>query len=221
MGIVWLRSYANAYLVLSQTYEIVKARFAEEKIFVEVIDALLELDNGRSLREKRRAKGGPGKLPMFGVRENPKICPRIHKLRVLTSGRGCHVITQKGNISVFAPSSCIFVSVLSGHESRARSQIKQFEILKIENSWCVIQCSTSISPQIRKKVDRIGDFGPSNPQKMDKDLTIFRPQIRKIADTNHQELPGACKGRKATGSLNIGRTWAGPLSRTVTHFGTE
>jgi len=56
MGIVWLRSYANAYLVLSRTCEIVKARFAEERIFVEVIDALLELDNGRSLREKRRAR---------------------------------------------------------------------------------------------------------------------------------------------------------------------
>jgi hypothetical protein len=46
-------------------------------------------------------------------------------------------------------------------------------------------------PQIRKKVDRISNFGPSNPQKRYIDLTNFGPQIRKIADTNHQELPGA------------------------------
>jgi len=46
-------------------------------------------------------------------------------------------------------------------------------------------------PQIRKKVDKVSKFGPSNPQKRDIDLMIFRPQIRKIADTNHQELPGA------------------------------
>ena len=79
---------------------------------------------------------GPGKLPMFGVHENPKICPQIRKLRVLKSAkldRGCHVITQKGNFSVFAPPSCVFVSVLSGHESRAPSQIKQFEILDPQN----------------------------------------------------------------------------------------
>ena len=31
-------------------------RFTEEKIFLEVIDALLELDYGQSLREKRRAR---------------------------------------------------------------------------------------------------------------------------------------------------------------------
>ena len=63
---------------------------------------------------------GPGKLPMVGVHENPKICPQIRKLRVLKSAkldRGCHVITQKGKFS--APSSCVFVSVLSGHESWA------------------------------------------------------------------------------------------------------
>jgi transposase InsO family protein len=35
---------------------VLKARFAEEKIFLEVIDALLELDYGQSLREKRRAR---------------------------------------------------------------------------------------------------------------------------------------------------------------------
>ena len=33
-----------------------KARFVEERVFVGVIDALLELDHGRSLREKRRAR---------------------------------------------------------------------------------------------------------------------------------------------------------------------
>ena len=33
-----------------------KARFVEEKVFVEVIDALLELDHGTSLWEKRRAR---------------------------------------------------------------------------------------------------------------------------------------------------------------------
>ena len=33
-----------------------RARFVEEKVFVEVIDALLELDHGMSLQEKRRAR---------------------------------------------------------------------------------------------------------------------------------------------------------------------
>ena len=41
------------------------------------------------------------------------------------------------------------------------------------------------------KVDRISKFGPSNPQKRYIDLTNFGPQIRKIADTKHQELPGS------------------------------
>jgi hypothetical protein len=53
-------------------------------------------------------------------------------------------------------------------------------------------------PQIRKKVDRISNFGPSNPQKRYIDLTNFGPQIRKIADTNHQELPGASTNRSVS-----------------------
>ena len=65
-------------------------------------------------------------------------------------------------------------------------------ILRI--SGFLIERSTSISPQIRKKVDKGSKFRPSNPQKRDRDLTIFRPQIRKIADTNHQELPRAWVG---------------------------
>ena len=51
-------------------------------------------------------------------------------------------------------------------------------ILRI--SGFLIEWSTSISPQIRKKVDKGSKFRPSNPQKRDRDLTIFRPQIRKI-----------------------------------------
>ncbi|KAF8969613.1 hypothetical protein BDZ97DRAFT_1754453 [Flammula alnicola] len=46
-------------------------------------------------------------------------------------------------------------------------------------------------PQIRKKVDRARIFGLSNPQKMDRDLSNFGPQIRKFADTNWWELPGS------------------------------
>ena len=48
-----------------------------------------------------------------------------------------------------------------------------------------------IRPQIRMKVDRISKSGPSNPQKRYIDLTNFGPQISKIADTKHQELPGS------------------------------
>ena len=56
----------------------------------------------------------------------------------------------------------------------------------------LVERSTSINPQIRKKVDKVSKFRPSNPQKRDIYLTISRPQIRKIADTNHHELPGDC-----------------------------
>jgi len=78
------------------------------------------LDVDEELKRKVRfsvtflAKPGPGKLPCLVSAKIPKSALKSAKL-----GRGCIVITQKGNISVFAPSSCVFVSVLSGHESRA------------------------------------------------------------------------------------------------------
>jgi len=45
------------------------------------------------------------KIPKFALKSASSV------LKSTKLDRGCHVITQKGNISVFAPSSCIFVSV--------------------------------------------------------------------------------------------------------------
>ena len=51
------------------------------------------------------SEGGPGKLLMFGVRENPKIGPQIRKVAALKSAhldRLNHVISQKGNFLFFS-----------------------------------------------------------------------------------------------------------------------
>ncbi|KIM35492.1 hypothetical protein M413DRAFT_35841, partial [Hebeloma cylindrosporum] len=61
-----------------------RARFAEEKVFVEVIDALLELDQGTSLREKKRARHRAegylvenGKLWKLGDGKTIRARPRV------------------------------------------------------------------------------------------------------------------------------------------------
>jgi hypothetical protein len=41
---------------LESTYSALRTRFAEEKVFIEVIDSILELDHGKSLRVRKRAK---------------------------------------------------------------------------------------------------------------------------------------------------------------------
>jgi hypothetical protein len=41
---------------LESTYTALRARFAEERVFLEVIDSILELDHGESLRIRKRAK---------------------------------------------------------------------------------------------------------------------------------------------------------------------
>ena len=41
---------------LESTYAALRARFAEEKVFIEVVDSLLELDHGSSLKVRKRAK---------------------------------------------------------------------------------------------------------------------------------------------------------------------
>jgi hypothetical protein len=41
---------------LESTYNALRTRFAEEKVFLEVIDSLLRLDHGKSLRVQKRAK---------------------------------------------------------------------------------------------------------------------------------------------------------------------
>jgi hypothetical protein len=38
------------------TYEVLRTRFAKETVFIEVIDSILELDHGKSLRVRKRAK---------------------------------------------------------------------------------------------------------------------------------------------------------------------
>ena len=38
------------------TYEALRTRFANEKVFIEVIDSILELDHGKSLQVRKRAK---------------------------------------------------------------------------------------------------------------------------------------------------------------------
>ena len=136
---------------------------------------------------------GPGKLLMFGVRENPKIPPQIRKIIALKSAHldraYWHVISKKGNNPHLNPAS----------HARFRSgdQLGSSQVMQAAR-MCVISCGpltdykwSQWRPQIRKKVDRISKFGPSNPQKRCIDLTNFGPQIRKITDTNHQELPGA------------------------------
>jgi hypothetical protein len=48
---------------------------------------------------------GPGKLLMFGVRENPKIRPQIRKVIALKSAhldRDYHVIAKKRQLFAFA-----------------------------------------------------------------------------------------------------------------------
>jgi hypothetical protein len=52
---------ANDILIIhttqpESTYSALRARFADEKVFLEVIDAILELDHGESLRVRKRAK---------------------------------------------------------------------------------------------------------------------------------------------------------------------
>ena len=50
--------------------------------------------------QMKQASAGPGKLLMFGVRENPKIRPQIRKVIALKSAhldRAYHVISKKGN----------------------------------------------------------------------------------------------------------------------------
>ena len=41
---------------LESTYDTLRTRFAHEKVFIEVIDSILELDHGMSLRVRKRAK---------------------------------------------------------------------------------------------------------------------------------------------------------------------
>ena len=38
------------------TYDALKSRFANEKIFLNAIEALAELDQGKSIRERKKAK---------------------------------------------------------------------------------------------------------------------------------------------------------------------
>ena len=58
---------------------------------------------------------GPGKLLMFGVRENPKIRPQIRKVIALKSAHldraYYHVISQKGNYLDFASQSILRVEI--------------------------------------------------------------------------------------------------------------
>jgi hypothetical protein len=43
-------------IVLPQTYTDLRTCFANEKIFLTIIDALAELDHGKSIRERKKAK---------------------------------------------------------------------------------------------------------------------------------------------------------------------
>ena len=118
---------------------------------------------------------GPGKLPMFGVRENPKIRPQIRKLGSLKSAhldRGGHVITKKGNNSIFLLLSCSlrFLSSLAARVANVKTdkieRIRKFEMsnkprifghrsssgprpaLKSARKWTE---QGNFDPQIRKK----------------------------------------------------------------------
>ena len=141
---------------------------------------------------------------MFGVRENPKIPPQIRKIIALKSAHldraYWHVISKKGNNSHLNPScESNLLDFAQGINWDQAKPCKQRACV----FFGVISCGPLTDykrsqrwPQIRKKVDRISKFGPSNPQKRYIDLTNFGPQIRKIADTNHQELPGASSSSK-------------------------
>ena len=139
---------------------------------------------------------------MFGVRENPKIRPQIRNVIALKSAhldRAYHVISKKANLFAFLVTTFASQSILRVEFGRFGSgdQLGSSQFMQAA-SMCVIGYGpltdykwSQWRPQIRKKVDRISKFGPSNPQKRYTDLTNFGPQIRKITDTNHQELPGA------------------------------
>jgi len=136
----------------------------------------------------------PRKLLMLGVHENPKICPRKPQMRKFGQRLSCDFQNRKyfGFLLLFRSSQflcslAIRIMSLKSDKTVWISNLTTSYILWI--SWFLIERLTSISPQICKRVSK---FGPSNSQKRDRDLMIFRPQIRKIADTNHQELPGEC-----------------------------
>jgi len=74
--------------------------------------------------------------------------------------------------------TCSIVAVAAGDQRRPAGWFKMGLISRPQSS----------SPQIRKKVYRLSNFGPSNPHR---DLTLSGPQIRKLSDTKQRELPGA------------------------------
>ena len=50
---------------LESTYSELRTRFADKKVFLEVIDSMLELDHGKSLKVQKRAKHKASDVPAW------------------------------------------------------------------------------------------------------------------------------------------------------------
>ncbi|KZP08558.1 hypothetical protein FIBSPDRAFT_706190, partial [Athelia psychrophila] len=76
--------YGGGWMSPFADYTALRTRFAEEPIFAEVIDAFLDLDTGKTIREKRRARHraigyfiDEGRLWRLGDGRSSRARPRV------------------------------------------------------------------------------------------------------------------------------------------------